>query len=122
MRRFLIAGSLLLGGCESLNQACTLIGCQSGLRIQFTNTPTAAYSIEARIPGETTSKVFDCPVPAQCVSGAFFLDFTPSTVVVTITSGTTTRSLTVDPSYTVTRPNGQDCPPTCSNATVIIPP
>lgn len=122
MRRFLLLGAALLTGCAAFNEACTLIGCASGLRVQLDGAPSVAYTIEVKVPGQATSQTFNCATPSQCVGGAFFADFVPQTVQVTITVGTSVRTLTVDPQYSTSRPNGPNCEPTCTQATITIPP
>lgn len=50
----------------------------------------------------------------------FFEDFTPSEVTISYESGDQTVQQTFSPTYSRSRPNGEDCPPECVNATVVL--
>ena len=117
-----VAGALTLGGCDVLGPgACTLVGCSDGLAVALQSTPTSAYRVEVRVPGSPSSYVFDCPDPARCGTLVRFDEFTPSSAFVTITTDRGTVRHEVRPSYVVSRPNGEDCPPLCRQATVHLP-
>jgi hypothetical protein len=89
--------------------------CPSPLQIavqpmmKCTNTGTAQYPVQTctPVPGTGTEQIT--------------LMGKPATVRLTQTSdGTTWLDQTVTPAYTTTQPNGPDCPPTCSQATVML--
>jgi hypothetical protein len=127
VRQSLLAGALLIAGCQVFDQACTLIGCLSGLSIQFAQAQTAAYRIDVRVPGQPIHATSECPNPSQSPCGtAFFPNFTPTTVEIIITTGTgtqaVTRTITAQPQYFATQPNGPDCGPACTQGTVMIQP
>jgi hypothetical protein len=118
------AAALLSGaGCSVFDpgdDVCTLAGCFSGLRVELAARPTGPFRVEvtsAAAPGGATY-VFDCPDAARCGPGAFFPDFTPERVTVRVVTsgGAVTRDFA--PAYRTFRPNGDDCEPTCREATV----
>ena len=119
-----IATGLAAAGCSVFDpgdDVCTLAGCQSGLGVELSARPTGPFRVEVTVPGATSggpTYVYDCPDAARCVPGAFFPDFAPThvTVRVTTTAGVVTRSFT--PTYRTHSPNGEDCEPTCREATV----
>ena len=116
----MLAGALV--GCSPStppSQACTLIGCDSGLTVVVDPTPAGSFRVEADAPGDSTRAV-ECSAQQPCANGAFFRDFTPesATIRVIVSSDTTTRSVT--PVYEALQPNGPQCPPTCRQATVTV--
>lgn len=116
------AAALLLGGCEvGEPKVCTLIGCTDGLTVALATRPAGAFRIELRVPGVATPYVFDCPDPARCASGALFEELTPEAATVTVTTARGSVVREVRPTYTTSRPNGDDCPPVCRQGTVTVP-
>jgi hypothetical protein len=119
-----LATAFALAGCSVFDpgdDVCTLIGCQSGLRVEFSTRPAGPFRVEVTAPGTTPGGptfVFDCPDPARCGASAVFPDFTPTHVTVRVTTpaGVVTRDFT--PAYRSSSPNGEDCEPTCREATV----
>ena len=119
-----LLAALAPAGCSVLapgDEVCTLAGCRTGLAVELSVRPSAPFRIEATVPGATPAGpayVYECPDPARCGAVAFFEDFTPARVTIRVTTpaGTVTREFT--PTYRTHRPNGEDCPPTCRDATV----
>ena len=112
---------MLLAGpaCNGIGPTvCTLIGC-TGLIVDVTGaasqtpvTVVVTASDGSTRSGTCTSATGTCLVP--------FLDFTPASLTVRVSSGTQSTELTVQPVYLVTRPNGRDCPPECRSTRVAI--
>ena len=113
---------LLLGGCEALDpKVCTLIGCTDGLTVALATRPAGAFRIELRVPGVPAPYVYDCPDPSRCASSALFEELTPESATVTVTTARGSVVREVRPTYTTSRPNGDDCPPVCRQGTVTVP-
>ena len=98
--------------------ACTLIGC-SGLVVEVTGAAgqTPVTVVVTAPDGSTrsatcTTATGTCPVS--------FLDFTPASLTVRVSSGTQSTELTVQPAYQLTQPNGPECPPECRSARVTV--
>jgi len=129
MRRaspFLVVGiAFLSGGCDLLDygKACTEIGCRSGLQVNFDAPATGVLRVEVRVngPGSQPVLVYECGAAALgCANGAFFDDFDAPAALITVVSANSSQSTNVELDYIVTHPNGEDCPPDCSNATVVV--
>jgi hypothetical protein len=111
----------LLAGCNGIiDGACTLIACSSGLTVQLAQAPAGAYRIEVFSSPEGPHYVYDCANPAQCGTAATFSDYTPATVTIRVTTPAGTREQTAQPAYGVSRPNGPNCGPECTQATVTV--
>ena len=63
---------------------CTLIGCYSGLTIQFTTPPTAPLHIEATSP-DAGPRSFDCASNSGCIGMPLASGYLPETVTLTVT-------------------------------------
>jgi hypothetical protein len=122
MKRFLsLAAVVLLAGCTGIiDGACTLIGCSSGLTVQLAAAPAGAYRIEVFSSPSGPHYVWDCGDAAQCGTTAMFTDFTPTSVTIRVTTSAGTREQTSQPAYNTSRPNGPNCEPTCTQATVTV--
>ena len=112
-----------LSSCQAISgpQACTLIGCNSGLEVVLEAPPTVPFRIEAELPGQPGRRVVNCPDPDQCGGRAFFADFTPEQVRIHVVTSSDTQAYEVRPTYAEHRPNGSGCPPLCRNARVVLP-
>ena len=110
---------LLAAACTSAIEVCSLLGCSSGLTVKFDRTPDIAYQVAARTNDPSPRFVFDCPNPSRCV-WAFFADYTPGLVIITVTTSRGSRDYTVSPHYETSRPNGPNCSPECRNAIVTV--
>lgn len=111
-----VAGSALIS-CNPLEpRACTLIGCNSGLRVEIEGTPSGPFTLTATAGGASES--VSCEQGTAC--DLFFEDLTPSQVTISYESGGEEIEQTFSPSYTRSRPNGEDCPPECVNGTVVL--
>lgn len=114
---------LLLTGCtsnEEVPQACTMIGCESGVRVEFAQAPPHPFTVQVTFP-DGTSQSASCDRPGSCVDGVFFAGDTPDRVTVRVTTATGTATHSLEPVYRSTQPNGPDCPPTCRQGTVRVP-
>ena len=100
---------------------CTVIGCQSGLSIQFSSPPTAPYHVEATSP-DAGARSFDCTLTTGCTPPPLqMVDYTPETVTLIVTYAGHTSATTLKPTYQVSNPNGRSCAPTCHVGTVTLP-
>jgi len=120
MRVLPALGIALLAGCNGIDGACTLIACDSGLIVQLAQAPTTAYRIEVFSQESGPHYIFDCDNPAQCGTEAQFADFMPEAVTIRVITSAGTREQTAHPAYTVSRPNGPNCEPTCRQARVTV--
>ena len=122
-RHFVLIAAVLLTASACIDSACTLIGCSSGLRIQFASPPTTAYRIEATSGFAQGPKyVFDCPNVAMCNAPTIQLnDYLPPTVTINVITAAGTTTTEVNPEYSKFQPNGSRCGPTCTVATVQVP-
>lgn len=111
----------LIPACEStVGEACTLIGCSSGIEVQLEETPAIPYRVEADAGGGDAKYVFECDSAEECPP-IFFAEFTPDWLIINVISGTDTTWYEVRPSYEKNQPNGPACEPTCFNAVVRLP-
>ena len=123
MRRSLVlATSIVLAGSACFDSACTLVGCSSGLRIDFNAPPTMPFRLEASSGyAGGPAYVFECTVVAQCNAQYVFLtDYLPPSATIKLTTAAGTTTLDVTPAYGKFQPNGSRCGPTCTVATVQI--
>ncbi len=112
--------ALLSLGCRSiLADGCTLIGCFSGLTVNFATPPTVAYTVEVNSGFGGATYTFNCPDPSRC-TGAFFPDYLPDRVLITVTTLRGSQRTESLPQYQVHTPNGANCPPSCRNGQVTV--
>jgi hypothetical protein len=113
LHHLLAVGLATLAGCAGIATACTLIGCNDGLRVTLIGTHLPSpYTVEVHLP-DGTVVARSCPNAASCGNAVFFDDITPSTALVRFVGGETTVERTVTPTYSTFRPNGRGCPPEC---------
>lgn len=121
---FLVALPLavLLAGCEGLPifQACTDAGCSDFLRVELVGELPEEFTLRVEVPG-LEPRIRECSVSSPCESTVFFEDFTPERVKLVFLSETGSKEMTVSPSYSVVRPNGESCPPKCRQGVVEFP-
>jgi len=112
----------LLASCDlsGRQQVCTLIGCDSGIRVVLTAPPTVPYRVEAYVPGSGARQVRECSAGGAC--NITFAGFTPVEVSIEIITAADTLRRDAVPVYVVSRPNGADCEPECRNATITVSP
>ena len=125
---------------------CTLIGCIDGLSVDFVRGawPDGSYSVRvrqdgkaptfctAKLPFEPSGSSGKCdaigvalgssgqmlPANQQALTG-LRISGTPAHVEIEVSrNGTVELSTAVTPSYVTTNPNGPDCGPTCTQASV----
>jgi hypothetical protein len=112
------SGGSLFG---SDHRACTLIGCAGGLQIQLAQPISGAYRVElfANATDSQPLRTYDCP-GTVCSGYIVFYETSPASAVVRVTSSRgvkTTQFASIV--YTSTpNPNGPDCGPPCTQATV----
>ncbi len=114
MRRAWVAAAVLTAlACEN-SKLCTLIGCLNNLTIEIQNPPDGPMT--ARAFGAVNlgdgGPDFRC-APSSCL--LFYSGDVPERVDVTITTPTGTRTFTVTPRITTSRPNGPNCAPVCQS-------
>ena len=115
----LVAG-LTLGSCGVFEpKMCTLIGCDSGLRIQVESAPVGAYKVEVLNSSGAATVTFNCS-GGGCVFIAQGYEAPSVDVRVTTTLGSRTTHLT-GIVYTISNPNGDECPPVCKQGSVTAP-
>jgi hypothetical protein len=108
---------LALAGCglEEIH-SCTDIGCDSGFGVMLTNPPAEPYRVDATGGSDTRSQ--------NCLSGGacriFFRDFVPPRATIQVIAASGTASYDVTPQQSVSRPNGPDCEPVCTRASVVV--
>lgn len=113
-----------VAGCvDSAPPVCTLIGCDSGVRIELAQSlpEGATVRLEPDGPGGVAVS-FHCTAASPCESPLFARDFTPESLTVRIQGGGIDYSESFTPTYTISRPNGPNCPPECRNATIVVDP
>ena len=111
--------AVLLAGCNTISTACTLIGCDDGLAVQFTTAPSGAYRVEAITAGAATPAVFECGAGETCPP-VFFPDLEAERVTIRVTTSAGTVSREFTPEYEDLYPNGRRCGAACRQATVTI--
>jgi hypothetical protein len=111
----LMAGA---SSCDDPVQACTLIGCIDGLEIVLTGSVPDSVTVEATASGGET-RTAECVRSDGCVYVAFE-GFHPEEVTVRVAWDSGTIAVTLEPAYTVSQPNGPDCPPICRYSRVVI--
>lgn len=126
MPRLLLGLALMLfaGGsssCGSIIQACTLIGCDSGLEIILENEPAGPYRIEAFVYSDGPRYVYECSSTTGCQDRVFLADFTPDRIFIEVIRAGGTERYEVLPEYRESRPNGPNCPPLCRTAIIRLP-
>ena len=105
-------------GC-SATEACTEIGCESGLTVILQGAPQGPWSISVKSQGITMGK--DCPAGGNCGGLLFFESFTKDLVDVTVTrNGTSVTYQNLTPIKTIVQPNGPHCEPTCDQRSVTV--
>jgi hypothetical protein len=110
--------SLGLAGCSGdvYNSACTLIGCEDGLAIDVQGAVPASYTVTLEAP-DGAPRVFECG-PTRFCQPLFVAEFMPETVEVRVQAEGVDFTAEFTPTYSVSRPNGPDCPPECRQATI----
>lgn len=121
-RRFcwLTAGALLCVACSGVTQACTDIGCESGVKVHLSAMPTSPFRVELRtLTGQGVAYVYDCADASKCSQDIFFPGLITDHLIVTVHVGTAARDTDIPQmTYVSHRPNGPNCPPDCRIATV----
>jgi hypothetical protein len=117
----ILVGSLAPGcGTSERLEACTLIGCDSELRVVLTAPPAEPYRVEVFEPSTPSRRVAECNSGGVC--SLRFVDYTPVQVTIEIITASDTLRRSATPSYAVSRPNGPQCDPECRAATVTVSP
>ncbi len=121
-----------LAACAQLSpqppgQMCTLIGCIETLTVEFQGALPSDFLVEATTPDGSSVQVHCIDGQAEesatfsgmCSENSVsFYDFAPDEVTITVTWDGGEFSQTVRPNYTISYPNGPDCPPGCKAGTV----
>ena len=103
----------LLAGCQSVTgQVCTLIGCESGLSVELTGSLGVPFRVEVTTEGSPLRMVRECPTAADC-QRIFFADYTPSSPVIRVITGSDTTTVRRTVEYARHEPNGPGCGPIC---------
>jgi hypothetical protein len=106
-------------GCDGIN--CTLIGCDSFLRVEIRNAPAGAITIQGTAVGSPgISRTTSCPGPGSCTITVQLVGFTPARAQLSVTTAGGTRQWDVRPTYTTSQPNGSECGPTCQQGDVTL--
>ena len=98
-------------------RVCADSVCESGLTVELTGDPASSFTITVEAQGIEPRTVV-CSEGAAC--DLFFEGVTASTVRVSyqVPGMLVVREFT--PQYSRVRPNGEDCPPECLDATVVL--
>lgn len=122
VRLAIAALAITLSSCDTPEryEVCTLIGCESALRVVLTAPPASPYRVEAYPPGSAVRQVRECTTGGTCEIK--FVGFTPAQVTVEIITTADTVRRDATPTYQVSRPNGPMCDPECRTATVTLSP
>jgi hypothetical protein len=116
LSRLSLLAVFAIGSLTSCQGVCTLVGCESGIRLMFSgNVPVGArvtISSQGQQPVTT-----DCPPNIPC-PGAFFPRIVWSRVTVTVQTSTSAITKDFNLTYHDFKPNGSGCGPTCSVADV----
>jgi hypothetical protein len=111
------ATAALLAGCTPFG-ACTLIGCEDGLSVQFDRAPAGAFRIEANAPDDPAQYAIDCADAATCMM--MFPGLVAEQVTIRVITQQGTHTQEFQPRYDEVHPNGRGCGPACRQATVTV--
>jgi hypothetical protein len=121
MRLLFLIPLLALAACNGpAEQACTMIGCNDGLRVDLDGfAPDEAFTARALVDGAVVAT-------AECAQGGcadVWLDgvAAPNVTIEIATESGQTWSATFAPEYAEVQPNGPGCPPVCLQAAVQMP-
>jgi hypothetical protein len=114
-------------GCNLLDggRDCTLVGCVSGLMVQFDGAlPPGPLTVELLPfgPAAESRYVFQCADTATCPAAFFPGVFEEREIQIRVTTARGSVVRSARPRYERTRPNGPDCEPTCFNGVVRVAP
>ena len=114
--------ALAFSNCSFLNDptVCTMAGCETGLWLEFSSMPVGAYRIEVGVRSGAGQPAYIQECGAQCSAVAWFPGFVTDHGYVRITTPTATIERDIRPVYTRRQPNGDDCPPICNVAEVVV--
>ncbi len=117
-----VLGIGAVSGCSILapEEACTLVGCTSGLSVRLTSLPTEPYRVELLVPGARRPfHFYECDGGSSCLQAIHSPLLALSHISVTVTTAAGSRVTDVpNVEYERYYPNGPDCPPPCLNATI----
>ena len=102
-------------------QVCTLIGCMSGLTLEFPVAPSAPFRVEVQSSPNIGTRSYECAVGSRCHVEQNFDGFFPETATITVTYEGRSQTTVVRPTYTESFPNGTDCGPACQSAILSVP-
>ncbi|MGQ0814400.1 MAG: hypothetical protein ACT4O1_08025 [Gemmatimonadota bacterium] len=117
MRYLLMLLCLACASNAEPERACTLIGCENGLTVVVNTTLQQDFTVNVK-SGTQQIQTFTCRAGQPCQ--AFIANQTPAQVTVEVVSPTGATSRAITPEYSLSRPNGPDCPPECRQATVTV--
>jgi hypothetical protein len=98
--------------------SCTLIGCDGGLTVRIRGQLPTTYRVLAEVNG-FRPLIVEC-TPQSCGNSAYFPDFFPAELEVTIETTTSSVTRRFKPEWRTFRPNGEGCEPECKVAVVEI--
>jgi hypothetical protein len=102
---------------DVIGQGCTEIGCFDGLRVVVQGVADVEYEVVAsELDGATQTGA--CQAVSDGTCSVFFFQYYPSEVTLHVTGADQSLSITLQPAYEESQPNGPDCPPTCRLSTV----
>jgi hypothetical protein len=106
-----MAGTSGCATASSAPRACTLVGCEAGLSIDIRGDRGGDISVKL-VAADGQMRSFECDGEARDCS-AFFADYSPENVTVTVMKKESNIVRSVPVSYRNTYPNGEACPPVC---------
>lgn len=107
----------ILGSCSFLNSsgpiACTKIGCSDGIALKLSSSLPTSSTIEI-ITESGTLKTLSCD-QGFCTGNFVMIEgITPEQFTIKISNnGAVLHESSHQPTYTINKPNGPDCPPDC---------
>ena len=108
----------MLGACGLFTdeEACTALGCYSGLSIEMDDRPPAAVQLGVRLP-DGTALEREC-LPDLCLLGTLFEGVEAQSVEIQVTMKGHTETFTATLEYKLYYPNGEDCGDPCRVAAI----
>jgi hypothetical protein len=102
-------------------QACTRIGCEDGWSVQIDEgiALPESYTLRIIVDGAVVASA-TCSPAQPCGRQVFLAGVTAEEAQLEILGGADPLRWTVRPEYTIVQPNGPNCPPTCTQARVVV--
>jgi hypothetical protein len=125
-----MVGLMVFAGCDEVVTACTLIGCENGFTLELVDAdgqPLDGLAGEIVVDG--VALPFDCADASgagnassvSCADNAVSVwGSAPEMVTITALVGGVDATAEVSLTYAEVTPNGEECPPVCSQASATV--